>query len=397
MGIKLILIIVLILLYFVMSTWKNGKKYYYFFTIIMLFSRRIDVPFFGAMTPSAVMIAVLFFTNINLLQKEIGRWIFFFIFMFLSVILGYANAYEPANVLPWTCNILVAVAMALIPSVLFSEENDLRIMIRCILAACVVYSITTIIGYYGYGDGLVIYNGYGFDLEDFHSSRIYGISDSNLVQVVSVISICLLPRADLKKRFIEWGILAIFVYSALITLKRMSFIAIIASMAYYFWYHKKHGNLVTRYLVIALVAAMASVFWDAISYRFGIAGFGSGEVDDSSSEIRIERMTMALNAFYASPIFGNGAGYYIYIHNGLMEILSNCGLIGIVLFFKHFLPKIKDVRLLNPWAVSLLFFFLTCFSLESGLNHAQTMAWLGVFLGGYQVSRKYRWTINNNI
>ena len=124
-------------------------------------------------------------------------------------------------------------------------------------------------------------------------------------------------------------------------------------------------------------------------HRFGIAGLVSGgKMTDHSTISRFDRANYAITAFLKSPIIGMGAGYVIYVHNGILEILGNCGILGLCTILIKFLPNFRDIINRNAWAVSMVLFVITCFSLESAINQTQIMCFLGLFMGGYHASQK---------
>lgn len=395
MIIKFVFLIVLVMLFFPMRTRHNGEKQYYFLTVIMFLVRELNVPYLGDITPATVMTTVLFFSTFSKNRRYIQKWAGYSFCLLLSLLIGVITIDKPEVALHWVFNLFVVMALALIPQRLFSEEEDLRRLAKCVLTACVVFSFSTIISYWGYADGSVIFAGEIDETSNYYSSRIYGITSSNLVQIISVISIVLIPWLRIKKKWIELILIAMFIYAALITLKRMSFIAMIFSMLYYIYYKKKNNQPKTVFVVIAICIVFVSLFWEPMMYRFGIAGFGGNEIEDHSAESRIYRASLAYSAFKQSPLFGMGAGYVTYVHNGFMEILGNCGILGIFCIFLRYIPSIKDIKKLNPWAITSLIYLITCFSLESAINQAQVLSFLGIFLGGYYYSLNFKWKLKN--
>lgn len=393
MIIKLLLVIGLVLLYFFMSKKPNGKKKYYYLTVLMFMVRELNVPFLGVITPGAVMAYVLFLGTLSNYNGFLRKWTGYAICVAFSVLIGLLQS-EDINsdrVLSWASNVFIVMILAIIPQGLFTTEKDIVKLARCVLVAGFVYSFTTIMGYYGLADGTVIYAGDVLDSENYHASRSYGISENNLVQTISVISIPLIPWAKLNKKWMNTALLLVFMFAAVITIKRMSFVAMIPSLFYYSYYLRNNGASIRFLAIGALLFIMLSAFWEPIMYRFGIAGLGGKELDDNSTETRFVRNAMAYKAFLESPIFGNGAGYYVYIHNGFYELLCNMGLMGFFLVFLKFIPSFKSVFRLNPWAYCQVVFLVTAFSLESAINHSQMMSFMGFYLAGYYLSKRYNW------
>jgi hypothetical protein len=394
MIIKLILVVLLVVMYFIMSSKPDGKKNYYFLTVLMFMLRDLNVPLLGATTPGAVMAYVLFVATFSDYNGYLRKWSGYALCLAFAVCYSLATNYVVGadRVFWWASNIFIVMVLAIMPQKLFKTEADLVTLARCVLGACFVYSFTTLMGYYGFADGVVIYAGELDEYDSFHASRIYGISDSNLVQTISIISIPLIPWAKLRKKWMETALLLVFILAAVVTIKRMSFLAMIPSLFYYGYYLQKNRAYSKLLIIGVVIFVMMSLFWEAIVYRFGIAGIG-GELDDHSTERRYSQYLMALTAFYQSPIWGNGAGFYIYIHNGIYELLCNCGILGVILIFMKYIPSLKSVIRLNPWAYCQVVFLVTCFSLESTINHAQLMAFMGFYLAGYYFSKKYNWNL----
>lgn len=399
MGIKLLFIIGLVLLYLILK--NNGKEIYYFYlTIIMLSIRELNVPYLGDITPATIMIDTMLigmFPRLNLFRQDN---ITFLITLMIGLILGLVNVPDIERMLNWSLLIFNVVVLSSIATVFITNTVEWQIFLKCIVITCLIFSFTTIVGYLGLGDGTVIYNGrmsLSGNIDVLHSSRIYGISPSNLVQTISVITICLIPSLNISKKFFEYLIIGIIVFSALITLKRMTFIALVFSICYYIRCQLKTGNYTTLFIISAMTAILIYIWWEPIVHRFGIAGFGeSGKITDHSTQSRFDRIGYAIAAFRESPLFGMGSGYVTFVHNGFFEILGNCGILGTFTIFLKFIPKITHIVARNPWAVSTAIYVITCFSLESAINHAQIIYFLGLFLGGYQISKELDFEYNYN-
>lgn len=386
MSIKILFLIGLVLLYFLFASRDGGLKGYYFATVVMFLVRELDMSPLGDIVPAAVMTTVLFFFTMARANNLLDGWKLYAVYLLLMIPLALISSVDIQASLYWVFTLYVTMMLAVMPRFLFSSDNDLVVLTRCIIAVCFIFSITTISAYYGYADGKVIIAGKIEDLTNYHASRTYGITSSNLVQIISVISIVLIPFARIKRKWIEWFMIFSFMFAALITLKRMSFIAMIASLAYYLYVTSKRGDKVTVVATALICAALIPIFWEPISYRFAIAGFGGNELVDHSTQSRFDRISFARAAYEQSPLIGMGAAYVTYVHNGFWEILGNCGIIGLLLVFLRFFPHPKDILFMNPWAIASFLFVVTCFMLESSINHIQMMAFLGIFLGGYLAS-----------
>lgn len=389
MILKVLLISGLFLLYFLMRS--NGKEREYFYlTVLMLVMREMNVSW-GSITPSTVMVLVLLLGSFSRIWKYFHKYMTYIFTLLLAVLIGFVTTnFDYGRVTEWAWLLASIVIISSLCQYFIRSEEDLRSLTTCILIVCFIFSITTIMAFHGFADGEVIYSGFdaSSDADDIHSSRVYGITFSNLVQVISVISICLLPSYKMKRKWMEYLLIAVFVYAALVTLKRMTFIALAFTLLYYLRRQHAIRNYRTIWIVAILCVALIIQWWDAFMFRFGIAGFGTGDITDHSTQSRFDRIDYALEFFEQSPILGMGAGYAIYIHNGFFEILANCGIIGICTIFFRWIPRIKDLILGNPYAVSAFIYLLTCVSLESAVSKAQTIYFLGLFLGGYLASKK---------
>lgn len=392
MILKILLVIGLFLLYFVMKA-RGKEKEYFYLTIIMLIMREMSVPVVGSITPSTIMIIAILTGSFSKFGGYLNRQAAYIIVLMFAVLLGLLTTnFAFARVTEWALLVSSVVVISSQCQYFIQTEEELRNLTKCIVAVCFIFSFTTIMAYHGFADGTVIYSGVdASNVDNYHASRIYGITFSNLVQIISVITICLLPSLKIKKKWMEYLIIIVFVYAALITLKRMTFIAMIFALLYYLRRQVEIKNFKVILIVTTLCVVMIYMWWEPLMYRFGIAGFGTGEITDHSTQSRFDRIGYAIDAFKKSPILGMGAGYVTYIHNGFFEILGNCGIIGIAILFFKFIPKVSDMYRGNPYAVATILYVVTCFSLESAINHAQTIYFLGFFLGGYYVSKEVEW------
>lgn len=391
MIIKLFFVIVAFLLYFLFKSQKRESAYFYL-TILALSIRELDIPFLGDVTPSSIMILAMLigdFSKINLLRKDN---IPFILTLIVAVAIGFVTVgFDLTRMLKWSLLLFNVLVLSSLTQIFVTDEDELKVFTKCIIGTCLIFSVTTIIGYLGFGDGMIIYNSnhsYMGDIDIFHASRTYGITSSNLVQIISIITICLLPGLDIKNRYFEYLIIGIFLFSGLVTLKRMTFIAMILTMSYYMLSKARMKDFTSIWIIGIISMVLIISWWEPLTHRFGIAGIGGdGKITDHSTQSRFDRIGFAVDAFKKSPIFGMGSGYVTYVHNGFFEILGNCGILGLITIFGKFLPNIKDVLSGNPWAVSLFLYIITCFALESSINHAQIIYFLGLFLGGYLVSK----------
>lgn len=395
MVLKILLVIGLFLLYFVMQA-RGKEREYFYLTIIMLVMREMSVPVVSSITPSTIMIIAILMGSFSKIGGYLNKHAAYIIVLMFSILIGLLTtnfAFE--RVTEWALLVSSVVVISAQCQYFIQTEEELRNLTKCIVAVCFIFSFTTIMAYHGFADGTVIYSGVdASNADNYHASRIYGITFSNLVQIFSVITICLLPSLRIKKKWVEYLIIVVFVYAALITLKRMTFIAMVFAILYYLRRQVEIRNFKVALIVAALCVLMVYMWWEPLMYRFGIAGFGTGEITDHSTQTRFDRIGYAIDAFKQSPILGMGAGYVTYVHNGFFEMLGNCGVVGICLLFLKYIPKLGDIYRGNPYAVATILFVVTCFTLESAINHAQTIYFLGLFLGGYYASKDIE-SLNN--
>lgn len=383
MSIKLFFIFGLVLLYPLFAIYPSGRKYYFLTAVFMTFVRKLDVPELGTITPSTIMFWTLMIADFPRFLARFSDWAVYFIYLFLSLCLGMMMT-EPSEAFEWCVPLFNVMIIAILAPIHIRNDADFNIYTKLILAVSFVYSFTCIIAFMGYYDGTIIMAMEDIDTDVQITSRIYGITFSNLVQTTSIITICLLTHLPIK-RYIKYFLILVFIYGGLITLKRMSFIAMGMALFYFLMNEYKNKQYVGTVAVTAVVVFLVSQWWDMFVSRFSV--IGPNGITEHSAESRVDRIDIAIATFEESPLFGMGAGYIKYVHNGFMEILANCGIIGVLCIFMKYLAPVKGVFNNNPWSVAILIFVLTCFSLESAINHEQIMYPLGLFMGGYVISK----------
>ena len=352
----------------------------------MTFVRSLDVPEFGIVTPSTVMFWTLMALDLPRFVAKFSEWAVYFICLFLSLCLGMAMT-EPAAAFDWCVPLFNVMIIAILAPVYIRTDSDFDTYTKLIIAVSFVYSITCIMGFMGFYDGTIIMAQEDINDDVQINSRIYGITFSNLVQTASVITICLLSHMSIK-RYVKYLLILVFIYGGLITLKRMSFIAMALSLFYFFKNECKDRKYVGMIAIIAVIAYLIAQWWDMFVARFSV--IGPNGITEHSAESRVDRMEIAISTFEESPLFGMGAGYIKYVHNGFMEVLANCGIIGVLCIFLKFLAPIKGIFRNNPWSAAIAIFVLTCFSLESAINQSQIMYYLGLLMGGYAISNNLK-------
>ena len=391
--VKILLVIGLVFLWMINANSNKGRLRLLYIAVFTMIVREIAVPGMGDLTPSTILFTLLGFTCMAYNRIDFKTWLGFLLFLLFELILGMFYNVDRAT--HWSLNLFTVFTSAMAATTLIKTENQLQSYAKVIVLVGFIFNFTTIIAYFGYYDGVVIFNemdANGADATDFHASRIYGICYSNLVQAIAIISICLLPDVNMKS-WMKYSIIVVLVVGGLLTLKRMTAISTIFSLAYFIFREQQHGKSSAKYLIMLMLLVVLPYFGEAILYRFN---FMSGnEFTDHSAGRRDEMIWWAWDRFKESPIWGNGAGYGIFIHNGVMEILCNCGILGVIFILGHFKSVISGLKKLNPWATAFTVYFLTCFILEASINRQQTLTFMGIYFGGYIASTRI--TSYNNL
>lgn len=382
--IKLLFIISLLAIYLWCCQTDKGRKLYFLTAIVLSFIRVLKVPVLGDIMPAMPMFGIMLVTETYKSLSALKGWYLYLLAVIVSFLIGLLST-DILRAFSWIGPVWDVMAIATLTPLYIKTYEDLQRFTRCILTVSFIYSFTTILAFWGFYDGVVLLSTTDSDI--INQSRIYGISYSNLTQTLSVITICLLPRANINKKVV-YLLIVIFSYAAFVTLKRMSFIAIILSLLYFVYVEYKERQY-KSVLIIAVLAILASGS-DLLMFildRFDIfSNTTAMTITDHSSQTRVDRINFAMDSFIRSPLWGNGAGYAIYIHNGLMEILANCGLLGIVFIVAQYLKPLRGIFSRNPWSMCTLIFLITGFSLEAAISRPELMCFLGFFIGGYTVS-----------
>lgn len=382
--IKVLFIFSLLAAYLWCSQTVKGRKVYFLIAVALSFIRVLKVPVLGDIMPTMPMFGIMLVTEVYKSLSALRGWYLYLLAITISLFIGLLTT-DMSRTFSWIGPVWDVMAIAALTPVYVTTHNDFQKFIRCILIVSFIYSVTTILAFWGFYDGVVLLSIGDSDITN--QSRIYGISYSNLAQTLSVITICLLPHANINKKAV-YLLIVVFSYAAIVTLKRMSFIAIILSLLYFVYVECKERQYKSVLIIVVLaILASGSNLLTFIFNRFDIfSDTTASTITDHSSQTRVDRIKFALDSFINSPIWGNGAGYAIYIHNGIMEILANCGLMGIALIIARYLRPLRGILSRNPWSMCVLIFLITCFSLEAAISRPELMCFLGFFIGGYTVS-----------
>ncbi|MDA9201823.1 O-antigen ligase family protein [Flavobacteriaceae bacterium] len=406
MSTKFLIILIsgLIGLIFVLNK-KKPLKVIFWFSIGFMFIRPLS---FGdyVFNLSLFLTVIVLFLNPKIIFspnsfKEWRLW-------YLVLLIGFINAitFQQSSLwfigqdvlsksFDWVLKFLVVIFVASAVTYFVKTKEDLNKLMYLFLLNCFIFSFTSTIAYFGFYDGIIIYGADSLRIfqdlnNDIIYSEIYGISYSNLVLFVSSCGIVFLPYLKWKA-WKKYLLMLLIIFSVIISLKRSAFIILILSILYYLIIERKKGNNIWILFVPIIIILIGTTYFDLIYKRFSGALNsikGTGAVD-SSTNIRLSRINLALQTFLDAPIFGKGAGYLSFVHNGFFEILANLGLTGLILF-KPLIRPLKKLKssFYNPWAISLILLMLTLVSFEAAINRVEIMYFVGLLYGGYMVSKK---------
>lgn len=398
MDIKLIGFLLITFLGFVLITRKGGYRILFWVGILLTFVREIYIPVLGPMNLAAFVFVCLSLANMpNLLRNtSIRPWRYYFIAIITSwlVALIYdVPFYESYN---WLFKFAIVYLIAINVEYYVRHENDELALMRAFLLIGFIFSFTAVIAYLGFYDGIIIFGKNSLIrgvADPIITSGIYGISYTNDVMCISAISLVFLPYVKIRNIF-KLLVIAVTVIGVTISLKRVAIIALILSLSYCLLREIKNKNIHLVFGVFVLLFfSSGGLISKEILTRFmqSVDTFrGVAVVRESSVSIRMSRIDWAWSEFLKHPILGVGAGRLIYIHNGFLEILANCGLIGFGLFSPLFsVLSFKWMRIfINPWAIAVVFYFATLFMFEAAINRVDLMYFLGIAYGGYLSSQK---------
>ncbi len=183
-----------------------------------------------------------------------------------------------------------------------------------------------------------------------------------------------------NKLFLLLGIVNIVLsyYVILITVSRTGLVVAFALIFFFiivsFWDKERRAFMIWSGIVLLI---MALLFIDdqkwmqlAQIVEFGIERIGyifaslSGESVEHSAEERLEFIATALQTFKENPLFGTGVDTVrsyqgVYSHNNFTELLADCGLTGLVLYYAiHFFVLVKAWYVKDQFIRFLLIFFV---------------------------------------
>ncbi len=129
---------------------------------------------------------------------------------------------------------------------------------------------------------------------------------------------------------------------------------------------KKLGTILIGLIVFVLIiwAIMSFDFFATLRLRIeALFTTASGERISQTDQTRAQYISDGLEAFWKSPVFGNGTGYSYklfgtYSHNNFVELLMNYGIIGLLLHYVPFVVLIfkmyKKAKTKDVYSIYLL-------------------------------------------
>lgn len=301
----------------------------------------------------------------------IGLLCLFFIYFILGYYYSSSLINSQEKILKF---ITLTIPASVTPFLLFKTNRNIKrftLSILLISLGSVVYVLPSTLdaftGFVGYGElgnyqGLARLTGAGLILLIFYAFVSAKTKTMKLIFVILILA---------------------FSFVLLSTGSRMPLVALVVVTIYYFFTSFKISNGILyikkemKYIIGAIILSMPALiffgskgFFDTIIFRFEVLFRQSG--GGTSIQGRTERFSESLSYLGNKPIFGNGTGSFGYMytgrdindypHNLFLEILSENGLIGLIIFtiilgyaFYLFKNSIKN-NLTFIWLLMSLFF-----------------------------------------
>lgn len=232
----------------------------------------------------------------------------------------------------------------------------------------------------------------------FSDSRGTDSFSANTVGMTAAFGSCLAGYCLIEKKIMSIGISGIVFLLDLIVVvlsasRKAILIVILAFVLYMLLKSRGNGAKLFFRLLIAMLVVLACFFaimnvpflYNMVGYRIEsmIVGFFGGEGADASTSTRMGLVEHGIDFFFMSPVIGHGganfsaldAAYFnanrgYYAHNNFIEVLTDYGLIGFVLYYwiyilmiMHSIVKIKTLSSIQLAVFSLL---LTLLIVEYG-------------------------------
>jgi hypothetical protein len=273
------------------------------------------------------------------------------------------------------------------------QDASLRIfmIVSCIIAAGFVLTTVGIT----FGGFMLAPGAYGVQSESGLEmvTRSVGFWGDATVAGIVVTSLLFLPH-------VKWNPATKIAYAAgqiamvLLSGKRLAVLSLAGVVGFLFIGAKGRYR---RAPAIALAVLAIGAMWYflprmGILDRFGEAAEAiSGE---RAEDQRIQRFTFAIDTYLQNPILGAGGGKAVFIHNGILELIADVGLLAIPVLIALILPiwrGYKSPGISKTWAKAAIVYMLSPFMLEAVLNRPENLAFLGFFLGMIEASARIEW------
>lgn len=229
-----------------------------------------------------------------------------------------------------------------------------------------------------------------------------------------------------KGKLVYYIPLAIFVFFVLLTKSRSSLLSLaIGAFFYLYYYYKGIGNLKRYWIIIAAIFAVLfmlsklTVWGDAFIRFEGMFDFftTNGNSGDYSTEMRDLYLRKGLESIPESPIWGHGLGSVVdvmrrlvdstmtvedaYFHNNYVQIWSELGIIGFLLFY---IPLYRIIKSLLKYTndknavilLSIIIMFLFCDTNNTTYYHKIYYIFIGLCFFYINAKRKEN-SINKQI
>lgn len=386
---------------------KNPLKFLFWLGIFFLWIRQLSFPIIETLNLSFLIFTFIVFIKPSILFNRINfkEWRFWYIVLligfFNALFFGFQKEFFVdtsifTRSLDWSLSFFVVIFISSAVNYFIYTREDMNKLLNLFLLSCLIFSLSAVLAYFGYYDGIFNQSGGQNLFRDYSSdiiySEVYGISSSNLIFGVSCLGIVFLPYLNWKvwKKFLFLTVLA---FAVIISLKRIAILSLVLALLYYLIIEKIKNNNIWLLFIPIILLTIGTTYFDIIFSRFNstFSTLSQTGQADISSQIRINRFKLAWETFLKNPFFGQGSGYLTFVHNGFLEILGNLGFLGLILF-KPLIKPLQNIKrnFYNPWAISLIIFMVTLVAFEAAINRIEIMYFLGLLYGGYLVSLKIK-------
>lgn len=232
----------------------------------------------------------------------------------------------------------------------------------------------------------------------FSESRGTENFSANTVGMTAAFGVCLAGFCYFEKevlpRSISFCIAAIDLAIVVLSASRKAILMVILAVSVYILLKSRgNGMKALARLMIALLLVLAGYYlimnvpflYDMVGYRIEsmIVGFLGGEGSDASTSTRMGLIEHGMEFFQMSPIIGHGganfsaldavyfranAGYYA--HNNFVEILTDYGAVGFILYYWMYVllisTSLRRIRRASSLQIMVLALLVTLLVMEYG-------------------------------